>query len=268
MQGERALEQELYRILDGLGGVAVAFSGGVDSAVLLHAAHRRLGQRALGVIADSPSLPRADLARARAFAREQGIALEVVSTDELDDPRYRANAGDRCFFCKEALFAAMELVARRRGLPFLAFGEIADDALDDRPGARSARARGVRAPLSEAGFTKADVRAYARRHGLPQHDQPASACLASRLPRGTPVTAERLARVEGAEDDVRARGLRVLRVRDHGPRARLEVGADELARAAELGPELAAVLARHGFTEVELAAYVPPARRRDPAQGG
>src|SRR5688500_13783019 len=147
------LERRLDRILTDLWGVAVAFSGGVDSAVLLHAAHRCLGSRALGVIADSPSLPRADLARALAFARAQGLALEVVSTSELSDPRYSANAGDRCFFCKEALFEAMELAAKRRGLPALAFGEIADDALDDRPGARSARARGVRAPLAEAGFT-------------------------------------------------------------------------------------------------------------------
>ena len=261
MRSELEREAHLVRILEGMGGVAVAFSGGVDSAVLLHAAQRALGARALGVIADSPSLPRAELARARAFAAERGIALLVVTTGELADPRYRANAGDRCFFCKEALFDALELAARRRGLPALAFGEIADDALDDRPGARSARARGVRAPLAEAGFTKADVRAYARRHGLPQHDQPASACLASRLPRGTEVTAERLARVEAAEAELRALGLRVLRVRDHGRLARVEVGADELALAAGKRPQLAELLAGHGFEELELAAYVPPAER-------
>jgi uncharacterized protein len=251
--------RHLEALLDALDGLAVAFSGGVDSAVLLHAAHARLGERALGVIADSPSLPRAELARARAFAAERGIALEVVATAELADARYTANAGDRCFFCKEALFAAMELVARRRGLATLAFGEIADDALDHRPGSTSARARGVRGLLAEAGFAKTDVRRYAREHDLPMWDQPASACLASRLPIGTTVTAERLARVERAEEAVRALGFRVLRVRDHGTRARVEVGADERERAGALANALAAALRLEGFEALELGVYGRPA---------
>ncbi len=255
------LEGRLAARLAELGSVAVAFSGGVDSALLLDAARRALGERAVGVIADSPSLPRAELARARAFAAERGIDLVVVATQELADARYRANAGDRCFFCKEALFEAMQKVALERGLAALAFSEIADDALDARPGSLSARARGVAAPLAELGFTKADVRALARQHGLPQWDQPASACLASRLPPGTAVSAERLERIERAEADVRALGFRVLRVRDHGRRARLELGGEERARADALREELERRLSLHGFAELELASYVPPAQR-------
>ena len=233
----------------------MAFSGGVDSAVLLHACHRALGARAVGVIADSASLPRADLERAKTFARDQDIALEVVTTAELKDPRYRVNTAERCYFCKEALFDGMELVAKRHDLATLAFGAIVDDAFDERPGARSATERGVRAPLAEAGFTKADVRAYARTHELPMWDTPASACLASRIPHGTVVTAERLARIEEAEASVRALGFRVLRVRDHGQKARVEVGEEERARAGDMHRELAACLKPAGFLEVELATY-------------
>src|SRR5262249_40912068 len=152
--------------LRGLERVAVAFSGGVDSSVLLHAAHVALGENASGVIADSPSLPRRELAEALALARAMGAPLAVIATDEMDDARYRANAGDRCYFCKSALFRAMEPWARARGFRALAFGEITDDLLDDRPGARAAREFGVVAPLSEAGFSKDDVRRYAREADL------------------------------------------------------------------------------------------------------
>ncbi len=255
--------RRLEEILAGLPSLAVAFSGGVDSAVLLHAATRFLGRRAVGVLADSPSLPRAELAGARELAASIGARLAIVRTDELDDPRYAANAGDRCYFCKEALFRAMEAVAARLGLAHLAFGEIADDLHDDRPGSRSARERGVLAPLRDAGFTKADVRRYAREHGLRVAEKPASACLASRLPVGTAVTRARLLRVERAEESVRALGFRVLRVRDHGSRARVEVGAGELTLARALERELAAGLAPHGFAELELAAYRDPTAARE-----
>ncbi|MEM7308839.1 MAG: ATP-dependent sacrificial sulfur transferase LarE [Planctomycetota bacterium] len=259
--GRLARLQDLLRQADGL---CVAVSGGVDSVVLLHAAHTALGERAVGVVADSPSLPRAELAAARRAAAAMGARLEVVATDELADPRYQRNAGDRCYFCKEALFDAMALVAERHGLVELSFGEIVDDAADDRPGARSAAERGVRAPLAEAGFGKDDVRRYAREHGLEVWDKPSSACLASRIPRGTAVTRERLARVEAAEAEVRALGFRVLRVRDHGEHARLELGADERERGERLRDELERKLGEFGFTELALATYVTPGERPAP----
>lgn len=252
------------RLLSDLGrlrSLAVAFSGGVDSTVLLHAAHAVLGDRAVGVIADSPSLPRRELAAAREAAAAIWARLVEVSTRELSDARYVANTGDRCYFCKRALFDAMELVARREGLAALAFGEITDDAADDRPGARAAREAGVLAPLSAAGFTKDDVRRYAREAGLAAAGKPASACLASRVPVGTPVTAAALARVERAEATLHDAGFAVVRVRDHGRRARLEVGEDELEEARARSAVLAGALRGAGFQEWELAPYVPPARR-------
>ena len=261
---DRDYDAKLSRLrarLGALDGVAVAFSGGVDSSVLLHAARAALGERAIGVIADSPSLPRSELAAARSLAASIGAELVVVATTELEDERYRANAGDRCYWCKSALFDAIDAWRRARPGLAVAFGEIADDALDDRPGARSARERGVLAPLAEAGLTKQDVRRYAREAGLAVAEKPASACLASRLPVGTRVTAERLARVERAEEALRALGLRQLRVRDHGPRARVEVGGDELARARSLEHALRSALAALGFAEVELARYRSPAER-------
>ena len=241
--------------------LAVAFSGGVDSSVLLHAAGLALGRRAVGVLADSPSLPRRELEAARATAAVLGARLVVLPTDELGEEGYRANAGERCYFCKRALFEAMGAWARREGVADLAFGEIADDLLDERPGRRAAREARVHAPLLEAGFGKDDVRRWARAHALPVADKPASACLASRLPRGTPVTRQRLARVERAEDALHELGLRVLRVRDHGTRARLEVGRDELERARALAGALERSLLGAGFEDWELGVYVPPAER-------
>lgn len=241
--------------------LAVAYSGGVDSSVLLHAAHARLGARAVGVLADSASLPRRELREARAVAQRIGARLVELDTAELDDPRYRANAGDRCYFCKSALFDALEPWARANGYAAVAFGEIADDALDVRPGGRAARERGVRAPLAEAGFTKEDVRRYAREHGLPVADKPASACLASRLPVGTVVTRERLARIEAAEDALKDLGFRVVRVRDHGDLARVEVGRLEIEAARSAGERIGSLLRERGFARYELAPYVPPAER-------
>lgn len=241
------------------GRVAVAFSGGVDSTVLLHAAMRVLGvDDGVGVIADSPSLPRAELADARALAGGMGARLVEVRTDEGSDPGYRANAGNRCYFCKHALFRAMEAFAREEKFGVLAFGEIVDDWSDDRPGARAASEFGVVAPLSAAGFTKEDVRRYAREHGLPAADKPASACLASRIPIGTEVTPGLLADVEAAEAELKGLGYRVLRVRHHGSKARLEVGADEESRALSERDRIETVLGKQGFQTVEIAVYGRP----------
>ncbi|HVS17608.1 MAG TPA: ATP-dependent sacrificial sulfur transferase LarE, partial [Planctomycetota bacterium] len=194
--------------------LAVAFSGGVDSSVLAHAAQRALGPRAVAVVADSASLARRELESARATAAAIGIELVELATREFADERYLANDGQRCYHCKRALFDAMGAWAERSGVRDLAFGEIADDLLDDRPGRRAAREARVHAPLAECGFTKHDVRRWAREHALPVATKPAAPCLASRLPVGTRVTRERLARIERAEEARHELGVAVLRGRD------------------------------------------------------
>lgn len=263
-QSDEAFRDKRARLisdLSSLENLAVAFSGGVDSSVLLHAGRLALGKACVGVIADSPSLPREELADARTLAASLGAELVVVKTSELQDPRYVANSGDRCYYCKSALFDEMRAWASRSGFEALAFGEITDDLLDERPGARAAKEAGVLAPLRAAGFSKADVRRYAREANLPVADKPASACLASRLPVGTEVTLERLASVEAAESAIRARGYRILRVRHHGSRALLEVGEAELETARSELPLLRELLREFGYEELDLGVYVPPAQR-------
>jgi len=242
---------ERYRFLDerlrGLGSVLVALSGGVDSAVLRAAAARALPGRVRAVTARSPAVPGEEVADAVALACAAGVPHEVVDTRELEDPAYRANRGDRCYFCRREMYGAFGPLAARAGLAAVADGLNADDDVGDRPGVRAARERGVLHPLRDAGLGKAAVRRLALGFGLPVHDKPAQPCLASRLPAGVAVTARRLARVHAAERAVRALGFRVVRVRCEERHARIEVGADELPRALGGEAELVAAALRAGF---------------------
>ncbi len=233
-----AKDLELQAELRKLGRLLVAYSGGVDSAYLAWAAHRVPGTNMLAVIADSPSLARTQLSDAVAFANEQGIPLEVISTSELDRPEYARNDGQRCFQCKDELFAVMERLRAERGFDAIAYGVNQDDQGDFRPGQLAAKQHHVAAPLLKAGLTKQEIRELARQAGLRIWDKPASACLSSRIEYGRPVTREALDVVERGEDAIRALGFRQFRVRHHGDIVRIEIAREELERA--LSPAMAA----------------------------
>jgi pyridinium-3,5-biscarboxylic acid mononucleotide sulfurtransferase len=244
----------LERQLAALGSLMVAYSGGVDSAFLAATAHRVLGDRMLAVLADSPSLARRDKEQARAFAESLGMPLEVVETEELDRPEYARNDADRCFHCKDELFAVMEALGRRRGFDAIAYGMNADDTRDFRPGQRAAKNHAVLAPLASAGLTKAEVRALARAAGYPMWDRPASPCLSSRVEYGRAVTREVLEQVEKAEESLRALGFREFRVRHHGDLARVEIARGELERALSIETldAMTAALKQAGYQYVTL----------------
>jgi uncharacterized protein len=246
----RALEARLAQ----LDRLMVAYSGGVDSAFLAAVAHRVLGDKMLAVIADSPSLARRDFDEARAFARAEAIPLHILATEELSRPEYQRNDADRCFHCKDTLFLAMEALAPRLGFTQIAYGMNADDTRDYRPGQRAAQQHAVLAPLAEAGLTKDEIRSLARASGYPFWDRPAAPCLSSRVEYGRAVTREVLDQVERAEQCLRQLGFRELRVRHHGPLARVELARNELPRALtlEMLDSITAALKLAGFQYVAL----------------
>ena len=245
---------ELRSHLQSYQRLLVAYSGGIDSAYLAWEARQVLGTNVLAVIADSPSLARAQLKDAVAFAQEQDIPLEILATSEMDRPDYVRNDGQRCFHCKDELFTVMEAFAVERGFDTIAYGVNLDDQGDFRPGQHAARQHGVAAPLLDAKLTKQDIRQLAQDAGLRVWDKPASACLSSRIEYGRPVTREALAAVEAGEDALRALGFRQFRVRHHGQIARIEISREELPRA--LSPDMASEFVRIfkalGFTYVTL----------------
>ena len=220
--------------LKSLGSLLVAYSGGTDSAYLAYAAHLALGERMLAVIADSPSLPRKELADALAFAERHGIPVQVLQTQELQNVEYARNDAQRCFHCKSELFTQMEEARQRLGFEHLAYGMNLDDRGEFRPGQKAAELHGALAPLVDAKLSKQEIRMLAREAGLSLADKPASACLSSRIEYGRTVTAENLAQVERAEEALHALGFMQVRVRHHGDLARIEIARGDLARALTL----------------------------------
>lgn len=227
-------QAKLFEILRDLRQVLVAYSGGTDSAYLAWAAARVLGDNAIAITADSASIPESHKRDAEEFAREAGIRHECIQTYEFDNPKYVANNPDRCFHCKDELFTRLDEVGAARGIEHIIYGVNKDDLGDYRPGQNAARLHEAKAPLVEAGLTKAEIRELSRLAGLKTWDRPASACLSSRIPYGTPVTPETIKTVENGEEAIKALGFRQFRVRFHGELVRIEISREELPRALSL----------------------------------
>jgi uncharacterized protein len=251
--------ERLRTLVSELGSVLIAYSGGVDSSLLLKVAVATLGVRAVGALATSPAYDDDETTSAIRLAETMGARLEIVATHELDDPRYNANPANRCYFCKEELFKQLAPIAARLNLAHIAYGMNADDRGDWRPGQRAAREHGVRAPLDDAGLTKADIRAIARHLDLPVWDKPAMACYSSRIPYGTPVTVETLGRISRAERALRRLGFARVRVRHHDQVARIELDPDDFARLVDpdVRAEVIAGVRAAGYTyvTVDLTGY-------------
>jgi pyridinium-3,5-biscarboxylic acid mononucleotide sulfurtransferase len=256
MTNLEAKTAHLQAIIGALESVVVAFSAGVDSSYLLVACRDTLGpDKVLAVTAGSASLPEQELDEARALAAQIGVSLEIVTTDELANADYVRNDPNRCFHCKDELFTTLWPLARARGFAAVVYGATADDLGDHRPGMQAAQQHGIRAPLLEAGLGKADIRALSQQRGLPTHDKPAMACLASRIPYGRAVTVEALGQVAQAEAFLKREiGLRQVRVRHHGEVARLEVEPDDILRVAQpaIRRRIQHKLREIGFTYVTL----------------
>lgn len=252
-------ERLLVAGLTALRRVIVAYSGGTDSAYLAWAAARTLGENAIAITADSASIPESHKRAAEAFARECGIRHEYIETHEFENPDYVKNDPNRCFHCKDELFACLNAIARQRGIEHVVYGVNVDDLGDYRPGQRAAKLHQVKAPLVDAGLTKAEIRELSRLAGLSIWDRPASACLSSRVPYGTPVTPEIVKTVERGEEAIRKLGFRQFRVRFHGELVRIEIAKDELARALtlEMATAFVAIFKPLGFhyVTVDLEGY-------------
>ena len=228
--------QYLRALLAEAGGVVIGYSGGCDSTLLAALAREELGERAILVLAASETYPAAEVAEALETAAGLGLPVLRIATGELADPAFAANTPERCYFCKKELFGRLAAIGREQGLPWVADGSNVDDLDDYRPGGRAAAELGVRSPLREAGFTKAEIRELSRRLGLPTWDKPSFACLSSRIPYGTPIAPAILARLDAAEAFLKALGFRQVRVRHHGDIARIEVTPEAIVRLAE--PEI------------------------------